>query len=133
MRVANQAIPLERTKKNDPRVTRVGRWIRISRLDELPQFINVLRGEMLLVGPRPEMPEFERDLLKVIPLYRQRHRVKPGITGWAQIHHEPEDSTGSTVRKLEYDLFYIKNMSPGLDFVIMFQTIKTILLRIGAR
>ena len=133
MRVANHAIPLERTKKNDPRVTRVGRWIRISRLDELPQFINVLRGEMLLVGPRPEMPEFERDLLKVIPLYRQRHRVKPGITGWAQIHHEPEDSTGSTVRKLEYDLFYIKNMSPGLDFVIMFQTIKTILLRIGAR
>ncbi len=123
----------ERAKENDPRITRVGRWIRLSRLDEFPQFINVLRGEMALVGPRPEMPEFEEQLLKVIPLYRQRHRVKPGITGWAQIHHEPEDSMANTARKLEYDLYYIKNMSPGLDFMIMFQTVKTILLRIGAR
>lgn len=127
-----QAAP-ERAKENDPRITRVGRWIRLSRLDEFPQFINVLRGEMALVGPRPEMPEFEEDLLKVIPLYRQRHRVKPGITGWAQIHHEPEDSMANTAKKLEYDLYYIKNMSPGLDFMIMFHTVKTILLRIGAR
>ncbi len=133
MHVEDPGAAPERAKENDPRITRVGRWIRLSRLDEFPQFINVLRGEMALVGPRPEMPEFEADLLKVIPLYRQRHRVKPGITGWAQIHHEPEDSTASTARKLEYDLYYIKNMSPGLDFMIMFLTVKTIILRIGAR
>jgi exopolysaccharide biosynthesis polyprenyl glycosylphosphotransferase len=133
MYVEEQMVAPERAKENDPRITRVGRWIRLSRLDEFPQFINVLRGEMALVGPRPEMPEFEEELLKVIPLYRQRHRVKPGITGWAQIHHEPEDSMANTARKLEYDLYYIKNMSPGLDFMIMFRTVKTILLRIGAR
>ena len=133
MYVEDRGTAPERAKENDPRITRVGRWIRLSRLDEFPQFINVLRGEMALVGPRPEMPEFEADLLKVIPLYRQRHRVKPGITGWAQIHHEPEDSMASTARKLEYDLYYIKNVSPGLDFMIMFLTVKTIILRIGAR
>ena len=133
MYVEDRGAAPERAKENDPRITRVGRWIRLSRLDEFPQFINVLRGEMALVGPRPEMPEFEEDLLKLIPLYRQRHRVKPGITGWAQIHHEPEDSMASTARKLEHDLYYIKNMSPGLDFMIMFLTVKTIILRIGAR
>lgn len=122
-----------RAKENDPRVTRVGRWIRLTRLDELPQFWNVLRGDMSLVGPRPEMPELERQLLEKIPLYQQRHRVKPGITGWAQIHHEPEDSTGATVRKLEYDLYYIKNLTPVLDFMIIFHTVKAVLLRIGAR
>ncbi|MDZ7637908.1 MAG: sugar transferase [Bryobacterales bacterium] len=122
-----------RAKENDPRITRVGRWIRLTRIDELPQFFNVLRGDMTLVGPRPEMPEFEADLVKQIPLYTQRHRVKPGITGWAQIHHVPEDSLESTIRKLEYDLFYIKHLSPALDFLTMFHTAKTILLRIGAR
>ena len=79
------------------------------------------------------MPEFEADLLKVIPLYRQRHRVKRGITGWAQIQHEPEDSMTSTRRKFEYDLDYIKNVSPEFDFMIMFLTVKTIILRIGAQ
>lgn len=122
-----------RAKENDPRITRVGKWIRLTRIDELPQFFNVLRGEMTLVGPRPEMPEFEAELVKQIPLYTQRHRVKPGITGWAQIHHEPEDSLENTIRKLEYDLYYIKHLSPALDFLTMFHTAKAILLRIGAR
>lgn len=122
-----------RAQENDPRVTRVGRWIRLTRIDELPQLINVLRGEMALVGPRPEMPELEKGLLTDIPLYPQRQRVKPGITGWAQIHHEPEDAISNTVRKLEYDLFYIKKMSPALDFLIMFHTLKAVVLRLGAR
>jgi exopolysaccharide biosynthesis polyprenyl glycosylphosphotransferase len=122
-----------RAKENDPRITRVGRWIRLTRIDELPQFFNVLRGDMTLVGPRPEMPEFEADLVKQIPLYTQRHRVKPGITGWAQIHHVPEDSLENTIRKLEYDLYYIKHLSPALDFFTMFHTAKAILFRIGAR
>lgn len=122
-----------RARENDPRITRVGKWIRLTRIDELPQFFNVLRGEMTLVGPRPEMPEFEADLVTQIPLYTQRHRVKPGITGWAQIHHAPEDSLEDTIRKLEYDLYYIKHLSPALDFLTMFHTAKAILLRIGAR
>lgn len=122
-----------RAKENDPRITRVGRWIRLTRIDELPQFINVLRGEMMLVGPRPEMPALEAELLKSIPLYTQRHRIKPGITGWAQIHHTPEDSLDSTRRKLEYDLYYIRKMSPGFDMLILFYTIKAVMLRIGAR
>lgn len=122
-----------RAKENDPRITRVGKWIRLTRIDELPQFFNVLRGEMTLVGPRPEMPEFEEELVPLIPLYTQRHRVKPGITGWAQIHHVPEDSLENTVRKLEYDLYYIKHLSPALDFLTMFHTAKAILMRIGAR
>lgn len=122
-----------RAKENDPRITRVGKWIRLTRIDELPQFFNVLRGDMTLVGPRPEMPEFEAELVTQIPLYTQRHRVKPGITGWAQIHHVPEDSLENTIRKLEYDLYYIKHLSPALDFLTMFHTAKAILLRIGAR
>jgi exopolysaccharide biosynthesis polyprenyl glycosylphosphotransferase len=122
-----------RAKENDPRVTRVGRIIRLTRIDELPQFFNVLRGEMTLVGPRPEMPEFEAELVRKIPLYTQRHRVKPGITGWAQIHHEPEDSIANTVRKLEYDLYYIKHMSPLLDFLTMLHTARAVIFRIGAR
>lgn len=122
-----------RATENDPRITFVGKWIRLTRIDELPQFFNVLRGEMTLVGPRPEMPEFEGELVKQIPLYTQRHRVKPGITGWAQIHHEPEDSIANTVRKLEYDLYYIKHMSPLLDFLTMLHTVRAIIFRIGAR
>ncbi len=122
-----------RAKENDPRITRVGKWLRLTRIDELPQFFNVLRGEMTLVGPRPEMPEFQEDLIVQIPLYTQRHRVKPGITGWAQIHHVPEDSLENTIRKLEFDLYYIKHMSPLLDLVTMLHTARAILMRIGAR
>jgi sugar transferase (PEP-CTERM system associated) len=119
--------------QNDQRVTGFGRFLRKSRLDELPQLFNVVKGEMAIVGPRPERPEFVRDLNLQIPFYPQRHCVKPGITGWAQINHQYGDSIEHTKTKLEYDLYYIKNLSPSLDLYIMFQTAKTILLSRGAR
>jgi exopolysaccharide biosynthesis polyprenyl glycosylphosphotransferase len=119
--------------KDDPRVTPVGRWLRRLRLDELPQFFNVLRGEMSLVGPRPERPEFVASLAQQIPYYRQRLAVRPGITGWAQINHEYGDSVEDAARKLEYDLYYIKNLSPALDAYIILQTLKTVLLQRGAQ
>jgi len=122
-----------RASTNDPRITRVGRFIRVSRLDELPQFFNVLRGDMTFVGPRPEMPVYTEKLTKGIPLYPQRLRVKPGITGWAQLHHVPEVSLVETRLKVEYDLYYIKNMNPLMDFLIFFHTIRTLLYRTGAR
>jgi sugar transferase (PEP-CTERM system associated) len=119
--------------KDDPRVTGVGRWLRRLRLDELPQLFNVLKGEMSIVGPRPERPEFVADLEKRIPYYRQRHCVKPGITGWAQINHKYGDTVEDTITKLEYDLYYIKNLAPALDAYIMFQTLKVMLLSRGAQ
>ena len=119
--------------KNDPRVTGVGRWVRKLRLDEIPQFINVLRGDMSLVGPRPERPEFVKEFSERIPFYPQRLCVKPGITGWAQINHKYGDTVEDTVVKLEYDLYYIKNLSPSLDFYIIFNTMKVILLSRGAQ
>jgi sugar transferase (PEP-CTERM system associated) len=119
--------------KNDPRITPAGRWLRRLRLDELPQLFNVLKGEMSLVGPRPERPEFVTELEKKIPYYGQRHCVKPGITGWAQINYKYGETIEDTINKLEYDLYYIKNMSPALDFLIIFHTAKTMLLRRGAQ
>jgi exopolysaccharide biosynthesis polyprenyl glycosylphosphotransferase len=112
---------------DDPRVTPIGRFLRMSRLDELPQLINVLRGEMSLVGPRPERPEFVDVLSQLIAFYPQRHSVRPGITGWAQVNYKYGNSTEDTVIKLEYDLYYIKNLSVTLDFYIIFQTIKVML------
>lgn len=119
--------------KDDPRVTRVGRIIRKFRVDELPQLFNVLKGEMSIVGPRPERPEFVKTLSGRIPYYRQRHCVRPGITGWAQINYRYSDSLEDTIEKLEYDLFYIKNMSIGLDTYIILHTLKTMLLSRGAQ
>lgn len=119
--------------RNDPRVTLVGRWLRKLRLDELPQLFNVLKGDMSIVGPRPERPEFVAELEKRLPYYRQRHCIKPGITGWAQIKHKYGDSVEDTVVKLEYDLYYIKNLAPALDAVIMFHTAKVMLLSRGAQ
>jgi len=119
--------------KDDPRITPLGRWLRLLRLDELPQLVNVLRGEMAIVGPRPERPEFVQTLEKQIPFYRQRHSVLPGITGWAQINYKYGNSLGDTVVKLEYDLYYIKNLSLVLDLYIMFHTVKTMLLQRGAQ
>jgi sugar transferase (PEP-CTERM system associated) len=119
--------------KNDPRVTPVGRWLRKLRLDELPQLFNVLRGEMSIVGPRPERPEFVAVLQEKIPYYRQRHCVKPGISGWAQINHKYGDTIDDAMIKLEYDLYYIKNMAVSLDAYIMFHTAKIMLLGRGAR
>ena len=118
---------------DDPRVTGLGKFLRMVRLDELPQLFNVLRGEMSLVGPRPERPEFVKTLSEQIPYYRQRHCVKPGITGWAQINHKYGDSMEDTITKLEYDLYYIKNLSPSLDAYIIFHTLKTIVLSRGAQ
>jgi sugar transferase (PEP-CTERM system associated) len=114
-------------KKNDPRVTPIGRYLRASRLDEFPQLFNVLRGEMSVVGPRPERPEFVRTLTEQIPFYRQRHSVRPGITGWAQVNYKYGDTLEDTIIKLEYDLYYIKNLSPSLDLFIMFHTAKVML------
>lgn len=119
--------------KDDARVTPVGRWLRLLRLDELPQFYNVLRGDMSLVGPRPERPEFVATLSRQIPYYPHRHSVRPGITGWAQINHKYGDSLEDTIRKLEYDLYYIKNLSPALDFFIIVNTLKAMVLQKGAQ
>jgi len=119
--------------KDDPRVTTIGRFMRSSRLDEIPQLWNVLRGDMAFVGPRPERPEFVQWLSKEIPFYDLRHMLRPGITGWAQVRYRYGASLAETKRKLEYDLYYIKHHSIGLDLLIMFETIKTIVLRRGAQ
>ncbi len=118
--------------KDDPRVTRIGRLLRRARLDELPQLYNIFKGDMSLVGPRPERPHFVNLLSKTIPFYELRHAVKPGITGWAQINFKYANSIEDTVEKLQYDLFYIKHMSVLLDCVITFETIKTVLVRKGS-
>ena len=117
----------------DPRVTRVGRWIRRTRLDELPQFWNVLVGDMSFVGPRPERPEFVGTLQREIPFYMGRHSVKPGITGWAQVRHRYAASVEDSMEKLQYDLYYIKNLSPLLDLVILLSTLQVVLFARGAR
>jgi sugar transferase (PEP-CTERM system associated) len=116
---------------DDERVTPLGRFLRRSRLDELPQFWNVLKGDMSLVGPRPERPEFVQDLTKQIPFYGQRHVVKPGLTGWAQVRYSYGASVEDALEKLQYDLFYVKNMSMGLDLFILFKTIQTVVLQRG--
>jgi sugar transferase (PEP-CTERM system associated) len=119
--------------KDDPRITTLGRWLRKLRLDELPQLFNVIRGEMSIVGPRPERPEFVKVLQEKIPYYRQRLAVKPGVTGWAQINHKYGDTVEDAIVKLEYDLYYIKNLAPSLDLYIIFHTIKIVLLGRGAQ
>lgn len=119
--------------KNDPRITPLGRFMRKTRLDEIPQLWNVLRGDMGFVGPRPERPEFVQWLVKEIPYYNLRHIIRPGLTGWAQVRYQYGASLEETKRKLEYDLYYIKHLSLGLDLLILFETVKTILLRRGAQ
>jgi sugar transferase (PEP-CTERM system associated) len=118
---------------NDPRITMVGRFLRSSRLDEIPQLWNVLKGDMNLVGPRPERPEFVEWLGRAIPHYKVRHIVRPGITGWAQVRYKYGNSIADAQEKLRYDLFYVKNVSPGFDLLIFFSTIKIILLGRGAK
>jgi lipopolysaccharide/colanic/teichoic acid biosynthesis glycosyltransferase len=119
-------------RKNDSRVTTVGGFLRRTRLDELPQLWNVLIGEMSLVGPRPERPEFVQALTRQIPFYGERHTVKPGLTGWAQVRYTYGASVEDALEKLQYDLFYIKNLTLSLDMLIVFNTIKTVILRRGA-
>ncbi len=119
--------------KGDPRITPLGKWLRRLRIDELPQFWNVLKGDMSIVGPRPERPEFVDMLAQQIPYYRQRLAVKPGITGWAQINHKYGDTVLDAMIKLEYDLYYIKHVAPALDFYIIFHTLKVMLLSKGSQ
>jgi exopolysaccharide biosynthesis polyprenyl glycosylphosphotransferase len=118
-------------RKKDDRVTPAGRFIRRFRLDEFPQFLNVLRGEMSLIGPRPERPEFVNALALILPFYRARHAVKPGITGWAQINYGYGNSNSDSHIKLEYDLYYVKHASPLLDIKIILQTLPTMFLGKG--
>jgi sugar transferase (PEP-CTERM system associated) len=120
-------------EEDDPRVTRVGRIIRKLRFDELPQFVNVLRGDMNFVGPRPERPMFVDQLNTIVPYYSQRHVVKPGLTGWAQIKYPYGASLEDAIEKLRYDLYYIKNQSLLLDAIIMFETVKIVLFGRGGR
>ena len=119
--------------KDDPRITRVGRLIRMVRIDELPQVWSVLKGEMSFVGPRPEVPAFVVDLEKELPFYAERHMVKPGITGWAQINYPYGASVEDSRQKLEYDLYYAKNYTPFLDIIILLQTARVIIWPEGAR
>ncbi len=120
-------------QKDDPRVTRIGAFIRKVRIDELPQCWSVLKGEMSFVGPRPERPQFVEDLEQKLPYYAERHMVKPGITGWAQINYPYGASIEDSRQKLEYDLFYAKNYSPFLDILILLQTLRVVLFPEGAR
>jgi exopolysaccharide biosynthesis polyprenyl glycosylphosphotransferase len=117
--------------RQDPRVTRVGKWLRKLHLDEIPQMWNVLKGDMSLVGPRPERPVFVEQLTKEIPLYIRRMNVRPGITGWAQVKHKYDESIEDVRRKVQYDLFYIENMSLRMDLKIILSTISRVFLGRG--
>jgi lipopolysaccharide/colanic/teichoic acid biosynthesis glycosyltransferase len=123
--------PVWSSAERDPRVTPVGRFLRKTRLDELPQLWNVLRGDMSFVGPRPERPHFVDKLRKVIPYYEERHGVRPGITGWAQVKYPYGSTLEDAEEKLEFDLYYIKHMSPLLDMAILLETFKVMLLGRG--
>ncbi len=120
-------------KKNDDRITRVGKLLRLMRVDELPQLINVMRGDMSFVGPRPERPPFVHELSRKVPFYESRHSVKPGITGWAQVRYPYGASVDDAVQKLQFDLYYVKNNSLFLDLVILLQTAQVVLFGKGAR
>ena len=118
---------------NDDRITRVGKFIRKWRVDEIPQLWNVLRGDMSFVGPRPERGFFVEKLENIIPYYKERFTIKPGLTGWAQVCYGYGDSIEDALEKLNYELFYIKNFSIFMDIVIVIRTVKTVLFGVGAR
>ena len=121
------------TNDHDPRITGVGRWLRKNRLDEIPQIWNVVRGEMSFIGPRPERPHFVAQLQEKIPYYTERHSIKPGITGWAQVRYQYGASIEDAEEKLQYDLYYVKNMSHFLDALILLSSIQVVLFGKGAR
>lgn len=133
MRTDAEAAGAKWATKDDPRVTRIGMFMRKTRLDEVPQLWNVLRGDMGFVGPRPERPEFVPWLSEQIPYFDLRHMIRPGLTGWAQVRYGYGATLAQSREKLEFDLYYIKHMTLGLDLLIMFETIKTILRRRGAQ
>jgi sugar transferase (PEP-CTERM system associated) len=133
MRVDAEANGAQWASKNDPRVTRIGQFMRKTRVDELPQAWTVLKGEMSFVGPRPERPEFVADLEEKLRYYAERHMVKPGITGWAQVNYPYGASIEDSRNKLEYDLYYVKNYTPFLDILIILQTLRVVIWHEGAR
>lgn len=133
MRVNAEARGPAWAQQRDPRVTRIGSFIRRTRIDELPQLVNILRGEMGFIGPRPERPHFVEQLSEAIPWYRERSRVKPGLTGWAQVNYPYGASVADARAKLSYDLYYVKNRSALLDILILFSTVRVILFQEGAR
>jgi len=133
MRTDAEAGGAQWASKDDPRVTRIGKFIRKVRIDELPQTWSVLKGEMSFVGPRPERPEFVAELEEQLPYYAERHMVKPGITGWAQVNYPYGASIEDSRHKLEYDLYYAKNYTPFLDLLILLQTLRVVLWHEGAR
>jgi lipopolysaccharide/colanic/teichoic acid biosynthesis glycosyltransferase len=120
-------------KRNDPRITRVGRLLRLSRIDEIPQMYNVLKGDMSFIGPRALIESEVTEFSDRIPYFSLRHSVRPGITGWAQVKYKHGARVEDGLEKLQYDLFYIKNLSPLLDFHILMKTIRVVLLGKGAR
>jgi lipopolysaccharide/colanic/teichoic acid biosynthesis glycosyltransferase len=120
------------SQKGDARVTPIGTWLRRLRLDELPQLWNIVRGDMSFVGPRPERPSFVGELTRDIPYYGQRHIVRPGLTGWAQVCYTYGASTEDALQKLQFDLYYIKNLSIAFDLFIMLHTLKTVMHAKGA-
>jgi lipopolysaccharide/colanic/teichoic acid biosynthesis glycosyltransferase len=117
--------------KNDSRITRIGQFIRKTRIDELPQLVSVLRGEMSMVGPRPERPSFVEQLREQIPFYDIRHSIKPGVTGWAQVRYSYGASLDDAKRKHQFDLYYVKNNSLFLDLLILIETVSVVLFREG--
>jgi len=119
--------------KRDPRITRVGAFMRHTRIDEIPQVVNVLRGEMSLVGPRPERPHFVDQLDQILPSYADRHHVRPGITGWAQVNYSYGATVEDAREKLAYDLYYVKHRSLVFDLLVMVSTVRVILFQEGAR
>ena len=123
---ARQAVP------GDARITRVGRWLRATAMDELPQLLNILRGDMSFVGPRPERPFFVEQLTAQIPYFAARHSVKPGVTGWAQVGYQYGSTVEDSQEKLQYDLYYVKNHTLFLDLVILFETVGVVLMAKGA-
>ena len=131
MTVASSLADPHWTKPGDQRITWIGKWLRKLRLDELPQLFNVLRGDMSLIGPRPELPEFEEALEEHIPHYRKRHWMRPGLSGWSQVCAPYAASVEDSELKLSYDLYYLKNFSIWLDLIILFRTIKTVLKASG--
>ena len=131
MRTDAEAAGAKWAVKNDPRVTRIGLFLRKTRIDEIPQLWNVLRGDMGLVGPRPERPEFVPYLAENLPFYQLRHLIRPGLTGWAQVRYGYGSTLEQAREKLEYDLYYVKHMTLGLDLLVMFETVKTVVRRKG--
>ena len=133
MRIDAEKDGIQWSKKTDPRITRIGRIIRATRLDELPQLVCVINGSMSLIGPRPERPEIENQFLKNIPYYNCRNILKPGISGWAQVNYPYGASISDSSKKLSYDIYYICHFSILLDLLILFKTIKLVLKAGGSK